>query len=113
MIKRLNSRVIFHNTELYDTYKKLEKGNNEEKKLYKWITRAIEDLKEDAFTGLAVPKDRIPKKYQREFDAKTIWKYDMPKAYRLIYTIENNEIEVFAILLEWFDHKTYEKKFKY
>ena len=76
-------------------------------------TRAIEDLKEDAFTGLAVPKDRIPKKYQREFDAKTIWKYDMPKAYRLIYTIENNEIEVFAILLEWFDHKTYEKKFKY
>lgn len=113
MIKRLNSRVIFHNQELYDLYKQLEHGNSEEKKLYKWISRAIDDLKEDAFSGIAVPKDRIPKKYQKEFDAKTIWKYDMPKAFRLIYTIENNEIEVFAIILEWSDHKTYEKIFKY
>ena len=112
-MKKLNARVIFHSKELYDIYKKLETGNSEDQKLYKWITRAINDLKEDAFSGLAIPKDRIPKKYQKKFEAKSVWKYDLPKAFRLIYTIENNEIEVFAIVLEWFDHKSYEKRFKY
>ena len=112
-MKKLKSRVIFHSKELHETYTKLKTGNSDEKKLYKWISRAIEDLKEDAFTGLAIPKDRIPKKYQNKFDAKTVWKYDLPKAYRLIYTVENNEIEVFAIVLEWFNHKNYERLFKY
>ena len=112
-MKKLNSRVIFHNKELYETYKELEKGNAEEQKLFKWITRAIKDLKEDAFSGIAIPKDRVPKKYQKEFEAKSIWKYDLPKAFRLIYTVENNQVEVFAIVLEWFDHKSYEKRFKY
>ena len=105
--------MIFHNRTLYNTYKKLEFGNFDEKNLYKWITRAIEDLKHDAFCGLAIPKDRIPKKYLVDFDAKSIWKYDLPKAYRLIYTIENDNIEVFSIFLEWFDHKKYDKVFKY
>jgi len=113
MIKRINSRVIFSSQELYDTYKKLETGNSENKKLFKWITRAIQDLKEDAFCGLAIPKRQIPKRYEKIFNAKTIWKYDLPRAFRLIYTIENKEVEVFAIVLEWFDHKEYEKKFKY
>ncbi len=113
MIKKLNSRVIFHDKDLFNTYKNLENGNSEEKKLYKWISRAIEDLKEDAFSGIAIPKDRIPKKYLIKLEAKSIWKYDLPKAFRLIYTIENNEVEVFAILLEWFDHKNYEKRFNY
>ena len=114
MIKRLkNARIIFHDKELYNTYKKLENGTSDEKKLYKWISRAIEDLKEDGFSGMAIPKDRIPKKYQKEFKTKSLWKYDLPKAYRIIYTVQNNEVEVFAILLEWFDHKTYAKLFKY
>ncbi|MCH8520014.1 MAG: hypothetical protein LAT82_04640 [Nanoarchaeota archaeon] len=91
----------------------LKNGTHEEQRLYKWITRAIQDLKEDAFCGVSIPKNRIPKKYQSIFEAKSVWKYDLPSAYRLIYTIENNEIEVFTIVLEWFDHKSYEKTFKY
>jgi len=71
-MKKLNSRIIFHSKELYETYKNLKNGDNEKQKLYKWISRAIEDLKEDVFSGLAIPKDRIPKKYQREFEAKSI-----------------------------------------
>lgn len=114
MIKKLKpARVIFHDNNLYDTYSNLKNGTHEEKRLHKWISRAIEDLKNDAFCGSAVPKDRIPKKYYDVFEARTIWKYDLPSAYRLIYTIENNEVEVFTIVLEWFDHKTYEKIFKY
>lgn len=113
MIKKLNSRVIFHSKDLFETYKQLENGNSEDKKLYKWINRAIEDLKEDAFSGIAIPNDRIPKKYQKEFEARSIWKYDLPRAFRLIYTIEKDHVEVFAIILEWFDHKNYERRFKY
>lgn len=32
---------------------------------------------------------------------------------RLIYTIETNEIKVMNIILEWFNHKDYAKRFKY
>ena len=39
--------------------------------------------------------------------------YDLPNGWRLIYTIETNEILVLAIILEWFDHKNYERTFNY
>ncbi len=39
--------------------------------------------------------------------------YDLPSAWRLIYTIESDEIKIVSIILEWFDHKDYEKKFNY
>ena len=32
---------------------------------------------------------------------------------RLIYSIANDEIVVVSLILEWFDHKEYEHKFKY
>ena len=44
---------------------------------------------------------------------KNLWKYDLPKGWRLIYSIVNDEIVVVSLILEWFDHKEYERKFKY
>ena len=112
-VKTLKARVIFHSDKLYNLYLGFEHGSNEEKKLYKWISRAINDLKRNAFSGAAVPKEQIPKKYYKEFEAKTIWKYDLPNGYRIIYTIENNEVEIFAVILEWMDHTKYNRIFKY
>jgi hypothetical protein len=38
----------------------------------------------------------------------------LPKAWRLIYTINReNEVELVTAILDWFDHKSYERKFNY
>jgi hypothetical protein len=43
-----------------------------------------------------------------------LWKYDLPDGWRLIYTLSTpNKIEILAIILEWFDHKNYERRFGY
>ena len=37
----------------------------------------------------------------------------MPNALRMIYTIQTNEVMILNVILEWFSHKEYEKRFKY
>ncbi len=43
----------------------------------------------------------------------SLWKYDLPSGFRIIYVLENNEVQIYSIILEWFDHKNYERNFKY
>lgn len=40
-------------------------------------------------------------------------RYFLPRGWRLLYSILNEEIVVVSIIIEWFDHKNYEKRFKY
>ena len=53
------------------------------------------------------------KQYIQKYNIDNLWKYDLPNAWRLIYTIETDKIKIINIILEWFNHKNYEKKFKY
>ena len=55
----------------------------------------------------------IPKEYKQRYGINNLWKYNLPNAWRLVYSITGNEVEIIAILLEWFDHKDYERRFKY
>lgn len=112
MIKK-PTKIRFINPDIKEAYLKLRVGTSDEKKLYKWISNAFDDLKNNGFCGVAIPKDRIPKRYKQLFGKHSIWKYDLPSAYRLIYTIEDDEIEVYSIVLEWMTHKEYERLFKY
>ena len=107
------TKVMFKNTELEQIYKDLKNGDNQEKRLHKWISRAIDDLERNGFCGSSIPKDRIPKKYLKEIEGYSLWKYDLPSGYRIIYILENDEVQIYSILLEWFEHKTYERIFKY
>jgi len=60
-----------------------------------------------------VPKRQIPKEYVKKYGIDNPWKYNLPSAWRLVYSVVGNEIEIVAILLEWLAHKEYEKRFKY
>ena len=40
-------------------------------------------------------------------------KCNLPDGWRLVYTLAGNEIEIISILLEWFSHKEYERRFGY
>ena len=53
-------------------------------------------------------------KYDQLFMPFSIWKYDLPRGWRLLYTVApNNEVELISAILEWFDHKDYERRFGY
>lgn len=37
----------------------------------------------------------------------------LPDAWRLIYTIKDDKVDILSVILEWLDHKNYERRFGY
>jgi|SRR3989344_3766051 len=110
----LNSEVKFGDENLKRAYYELENGKFEDKKLKELLDRAVQDLRKNAFSGIQIPKQLIPKKYYEKYGPLTnLWKYNMPNAWRLIYTIKRDEFVVLSIVLEWITHKEYERRFNY
>ncbi|WP_287950530.1 type II toxin-antitoxin system YoeB family toxin [Acidiplasma sp.] len=89
------------------------KTKDEDPRLYKFLERATDDIKKDPFCGIQIPKNQIPRTYKQKYGIDNLWKYNLPNAWRLIYSVAGDEIEIIAILLEWFSHKEYEKRFHY
>lgn len=81
--------------------------------LYKSISRALDNIEKNAFSGLQIPKKLIPKIYLQKYKIDNLWKYDLPKGWRLLYSVAHGEIKVISIIIEWMDHKNYERKFRY
>ena len=108
MIK--TSRVVFMDDQLEYSFNSLKPDDP----VKKGIVRAIHDLKENAFSGIQVPKRLIPKSYTRKYGINNLWKYDLPNGWRLLYTVTpENEVELISAILEWFNHKDYERKMSY
>ena len=102
--------VVFANRKIESEFESLKEGKFEDKNLYKFITKAIHGLKQNPACGIKIPKKLWPKEYA---SIDNLWKYDMPNGWRLIYTIKTEEIMILNVILEWFDHKEYERRFKY
>jgi len=105
--------VTFANTGLKDSYEELQFGKFEDKELYKFLTRAKEDLLKDPLCGIRVPERLIPNEYRQKYGITALWKYDLPNAWRLLYTIIGNEVKIVSVILEWMTHKEYERRFNY
>ncbi|MFH1452033.1 MAG: type II toxin-antitoxin system RelE/ParE family toxin [archaeon] len=105
--------VAFVSQKIKEEFERLKAGRFEDERLYNFIIRAIEDLKKNPTSGIKVPKKLWPKLYKNKYEITNLWKYDLPNAWRLIYTIETDEVRIMNIILEWFNHKEYEKRFKY
>ncbi len=84
-----------------------------DKQLYHFIDHAIDDLKKNPACGTKIQKKLWPKEYKKKYEITNLWKYDLPNAWRIIYTIDTDEVRIMSIILEWFSHKDYEKRFKY
>lgn len=108
----MKSNVIFGDEKLKAEFENLKgiKENN----LYNQLIKSFKNLQEDAFCGIQIPKRLIPKEYAEHFGQLTnLWKYNLPDAWRLIYTVKNNQVSVLSVILEWMDHKEYERRFGY
>lgn len=93
--------------------KSAEDGNGASQILLKKLDKAIEKLKYNYKAGEHISKNKIPAFYVVKYGVENLWKLNLDQDYRLIYTIRGTELEVMSVLLEYFDHKTYNKRFGY
>lgn len=109
--KELPSKIQFVDSKAKKEYEELK--NSSEKDMIQWLHDAFKNIQKDASCGIQIPKDRIPKKFLKKYNIHNVWKYDLPKAWRLLYSIESDDLTIIAIILEWKTHKDYERIFKY
>jgi len=105
--------VRFADIKLREAYLKLEEGSGEEKEIYNKINKAIQILEKNPEAGIRIPSRLIPKTYLQKYFINNLWKYNLSKSWRLLYTITQTEIRIVSIILEWMNHKNYERRFNY
>ncbi len=110
---KLPSTIRFADENVKEAFYKLEKGDDSERELFKIINQALDNIEQNAFCGIQIPKKLIPREYTSKYDVKNLWKYDLPRGWRLIYSIIRDEIVIVSLILEWFGHKGYERRFRY
>ena len=110
MFKDVN--VKFLTRKLEKEYLELPENDKLKKKLNFIINR----LKEKPHFGQPIAKRLIPIQYTQQGIKNAYWvELSKGKGWRLIYSLTSeNEFEIIAIILEWFNsHKKYEKRFNY
>lgn len=75
---KLPSKVKFSDKKVQEAFENLNKSTSNEKKLYDWLIHAFNDIEENAFCGIQIPKRLIPKEYKTKYDVKNLWKYNLP-----------------------------------
>ena len=75
-------------------------------------------LKEDAFVGDQIPKDRIPLELATRSGLSSpltsAWRIELPLAYRGVYTVQSAPgVGTMVLILEILSHKEYDRLFGY
>ncbi len=91
----------------------LEQMKDTDPDMHRFVNRALDDLKRSPLCGIHVPRRLIPKIYIQKYGISNLWKYNLPGAWRLLYSLTGDEVEIVAIVLEWLPHKEYERRFGY
>lgn len=103
--------------EFSEEYAKLkgraEGGDGETRYLVKIIDKGVAKLKRDREAGKRVAKRLIPHEYVAKYAVTNLWKLNLDRYWRMIYTIVGDEVRLVSIVLEVLDHKRYDRKFGY
>jgi len=103
----MKSKVKFFDDGLERAFNSLDEKDPTKKALVK----AFEDIKDDFRSGEYIPKNKIPKSLEK-LGINNLRVYDLPSAWRLLYSVVNDDIEIISIILDWISHKDYDKLFK-
>ncbi len=110
----IKSDILFGDKNIKKAFLELNSKKFQEKQLKEWLERAFEDIEKNAFCGIQIPKKLIPKEYHSRFGRlENLWKYNLPDAWRLIYTVKKDKVVVLSIILEWMNHTKYDRVFQY
>ncbi len=74
------THVAFITQKLKEQFQYLKEGKFEDQQLYKFINRALDDLKQNPLCGIKIPKKLWPKEYVQKYSVTNLWKYNLPSA---------------------------------
>jgi len=108
-ITKPSDEVVFADEKIKEAWVKVQE---QEPELAKQLLKAKENILENAFCGIQISKNLIPKEYIQKYEINNLWKYNLPNAWRLLYSITTpTKIEIISVVLDWMDHKDYERLF--
>jgi hypothetical protein len=114
--------IIKFDKEAYVEYQELKKAVEEKKKskskptyeqLLASIDKALVNIKSNYKYGDLIPKKYITKSIINRYGTDKILRAELVGYWRLLYTIIGDEVKIIAFVLEYMDHKKYNKLFGY
>ncbi|MBU3912670.1 MAG: hypothetical protein KKB21_01155 [Nanoarchaeota archaeon] len=93
--------------------KSIEELESKDPEIYRHVMNAFLNIREDTACGIKIPQRLIPKEWIKRFSINNLYKYNLPNAWRLFYSLSGSRIEIIAIILGCFNHKDYERIFSY
>jgi hypothetical protein len=106
------TKIVFADENLKKAFDKL-KDSSAEKRLFDNLMLAFDEIERSPSAFIRIRQSLIPKHYVDKYGIDNLWKYDLPNGWRLLYSLGKDEVEIIAIVLEWMDHKDYERRFGY
>lgn len=106
----------------YKEYKELQKivaqgkcssANPTYEQLLASINNALGNIKANPFYGNLIPRKNLSKGVINRYGTDKIFRVELVGYWRLLYTIIGNETKIIALILEYMDHKKYDKIFGY
>src|SRR3989344_3233307 len=96
-----------------DSFLELKKRDDKEAQtLLNSINRIIEILKDNPQYGDPIAKVLIPLKFKQQ-NILNLYRAELSNYWRLLYTLEGTNVEIFVFVLSIADHKEYNKLFGY
>lgn len=96
-----------------EAYLELKKRDDKEAlALLRSINRIIEILKQNPQFGDPIKKQLIPKKLI-DGEIQNLYRVELSNHWRMLYTIEGTQVEIFCFVLNIMEHKEYDKLFGY
>lgn len=77
------------------------------------IEKAIGHLKADPFCGDLIPRKYLSKKVIDRYGTDKLFRIELVGYWRMLYTVVGDETRIFALILDYMDHPSYDKLFGY
>ena len=106
----MECKVVFSDISLKKSFEELSRSDP---RLAKEIEKALNEICKDSSTGRNVKKKLIPRLLIKKYGIDNLWIYNLRKDWRLLYSVGGDKIELLAIVLDWMNHKGYERLFKF
>jgi hypothetical protein len=95
----------------YDALRASTRG--EDRRVAGMLEKAVGALKANPYAGDRIRRRQIPAEYCRRYGPlPNLWKYNLSRSWRLVYTVAR-DAGVIVVVLEWFPHDEYERRFGY
>jgi hypothetical protein len=109
----MKAAVYFIDDDAKQAFLALASARADDREVFGLLNAAFDAIARDAFCGVQVPKRLILRQYLTGYGIDNLWKYNLSRNWRLMYTVAGDGTQVIALIIEWLPHKDYERRFGY